>query len=216
MMGVRRMHTDASPSQDISILIMDNATDIIMVGKGFELLFHSGDKTTLWGVMASLEGKTYDIVTAAAVVECPTSTQQFIVTIHQAAYVPNNNLYKSLLHTGQERYHNVIVNDLSKYFKDGYGNAGRQSIEADGFEIPLQHDGSKYFLTLRPPTDPDWEDLPIVTLTSPTPWDQHDCLIRHTRKNKEILLELIKEWSNNSYVRAQARTASWHQLFRRL
>jgi hypothetical protein len=102
-MGIRRMHTDMQPNQNTPILIMDNAADISMIGLGFEILFHTGEKTTLWGAMASLEGKTYDIVTVAAVVECPASTQQLIVIINQAAYIPDNDQYESLLHTDQAR-----------------------------------------------------------------------------------------------------------------
>jgi hypothetical protein len=81
------------------------------------------------------------------------------------------------------------------FFRDGHGKAGKQSVEADGFEIPLQHDGSKYFLTIRPPTSPNWEILPIIELSSPIPWDHQDCHIRRMRESKDLSPQLIKEWS---------------------
>ena len=150
-MMVRRMHTDNCPPADTPILIVDSAADISMVGQGFKILFHTGENTTLWGAMASLDGKAYDIVSAATVIESPYTTQQYVIIINQAAYVPDSQQYESLLHTDQARYHNVTVNDLSKFFRNGHGNVGNQSVEVDGFEIPLQHDGSKYFFTIRKP-----------------------------------------------------------------
>jgi hypothetical protein len=114
--AVRRMHTDICPPQNTPILIMDRAADMSMVGQGFEILFHTGETTTLLGAMASLDGKTYDIVTAAGVIESPTTTQQYIIIINQAAYIPDKLQYESLLHTDQARYHKVIVNDLGKFF----------------------------------------------------------------------------------------------------
>ncbi len=152
---VRRMHTDDPPSQDVPILIMDSAADMSMVGQGFEILFYTGERITLWGAMASLNGCEHDVVTAATVITSEISTQQYIAIINQAAYIPDIQQYESLLHTDQARYHNVVINDLSRFFKDGYGNSGRQSIEVNGFDIPLQHDGSKYFLSIRIPTDSD-------------------------------------------------------------
>ncbi len=192
---IRRMYTDTAPKHDMSILIMDSAADASMVGKGFEILFYTGEKMTVCGAMASLDSKVYEIVTAATVVQSPQSTQEYIVIINQAAYVPDQNQFESLLHTDQARYHNVIINDLSKFLRDGNGNIGKQSIEADGFEIPLQHDGSKYFLSIRPPKSSDWNDLPIIELTSPIPWEYQERQIRRTRKNREIPLQEIQEWS---------------------
>jgi hypothetical protein len=167
---IRRMHTDETPSQNIPILIMDSAADMSMVGQGFEVLFFTGEKIILWGAMASLNGCEYDVVAAAAVIQSKISMQQYIIIINQAAYIPDKQQYESLLHTDQARYHNIVVKDLGKFFRDGYGNPGKQSIEVNGFEIPLQHDCSKYFLSIRTPMESDWEDLPIVELTSPNPW----------------------------------------------
>lgn len=100
---------------------------------------------------------TYDIMTAAAVVESPITMQQYIIIINKAASIP------FLLPTDQARYHNVIMNGLNKFYRDSNGNL-------DGFKIPIQHDGSKHFLNIKKPTKVDREVLPIIELTSPILW----------------------------------------------
>jgi hypothetical protein len=192
---IRQMHTDEKPSANMPILIMDNATDISMVGRNFEILFYTGERTTLWGAMAALDGCNYDIVTTATIAQNPVSTQEYILVINQAAYVPDLHQHECLLHTDQARHHNIIINDLGKFFRDGFGNPGKQSIEVDGFQIPLQHDGSKYFLTIWTPTMSDWDELPIVELTSPIPWCNTIGQIWRMRENREVPLEIIQEWS---------------------
>lgn len=175
---IRRMCTDPTPPQNTPILIIDNAADMSMIGQGFQIMFHTGETTTLWGAMASLDGNIYDVVCATAVIQSPASEQAHIIIINQAAYLPDNKQFESLLHADQARHHNVVVNDLGKFFRDGNGKPGKQSIEVDGYELPLQHDGSKYFFSIRTPTTADWNNLPIIELTSPTPWDQQRCQIR--------------------------------------
>lgn len=191
----RRMHTDEMPTQDTPILIMDSAADISCVGKDFEILFYTGETTSLGVAMAMVNSSTYEIVSAAAVVESPVSSQKYLIIINQAAYIPDSKQFESLLHTDQARYHNVVINDSSKFFRDSIGNPGKQSIEADGFEIPLQHDGSKYFLKIRRPTALDWEQLPVIELTSPTPWNENRHYNRRVKEKKTISPELLQEWS---------------------
>ncbi len=164
-------------------------------GGGFEILFHTGQTTTVSGAMAEMQSITYDIVTDATVIESPLSTQSCLVIVNQAAYIPSDQQYESLLHCDQARYHNVIVNDLSKYFQDSKGRQGKQSIEVDGFEIPLCHGGLKYFSNIRIPTKSDWDQLPIVELTSPIPWQEHNVQVRQMRENKSISILILQEWS---------------------
>ncbi len=83
-MMARQMHADTTLQQNIPILIIDNAADMSMVGQGFEILFHTGETTTLWGAIAALNGFNYDIVCAAAVTQSPASSQEYIIIINQA------------------------------------------------------------------------------------------------------------------------------------
>jgi hypothetical protein len=46
-----------------------------------------------------------------------------------------------------KRY-NGIINNLIK-LRDSNRSQGKQSIGIDGFEIPLHHDGLKYFTIIR-------------------------------------------------------------------
>ncbi len=189
------MHTNDAPSDDTTILIMDSAADISCVGQNFEILFYTGETTTLGVAVAAFNSQTYDIVSAATVVENSTSSQSYMIVINQVAYIPDANQHESLLHTDQARYHNVIVNDLGKYFRDSIGTPGKQSIKVDGFEIPLLHDGSKYFLKIRKPTSLDWKQLPIVELTSPVPWKENQKYARRMRESKHLSPTEIQEWN---------------------
>ncbi len=152
---IRRMYTHEVPLRNENILIMDSAADISCVGRGFEILFHSGEKTNLDMALVGAKGRTLDIVTAAAVIIDPTSTRDIIIIINQAAHVPELEQHESLLHTDQARHHNIFINDLARCFHDVEGKPGSQSIVADGTTIPLKHDGSKYFLSRREPTKED-------------------------------------------------------------
>jgi hypothetical protein len=146
------MYAHATPSRNENILIMDSAADISCIGKGFSVLFQSGEKTNLDMALVGSKSRTLDIVTAAAVGIDPTTIRNIIIIINQAAYVPELDQHESLLHTDQARHHNIFVNDLATCFHDMEGKPGSQNIVADGTPIPLKHDGSKYFLSIREPT----------------------------------------------------------------
>jgi hypothetical protein len=191
---IRRMYTHDAPPRNEDILIMDSAADISCVGRGFKILFHSGEKTNLDMALVGAKGRTLDIVTAAAVVLDPTSSRNIIIIINQAAYVPELQQHESLLHTDQARHHNVFVNDLARCFHDVGGRPGAQSIVADGTTIPLKHDGSKYFLSIREPTEEDWNICQIIELTSPEPW-QTLGIIRRTKLAKQISDSEVRVWS---------------------
>lgn len=178
---VRRLHSDETPTPITPILILDSAANISCAGREFEILFFMGMKSTIGGGgIPEMGSITYVIVSTATIAENPITMQQYIIIINQAAYVPGENQFESLLHTDQARYHNVIINNLRKFFKDSNGNMGKQSIEVDGFEVPVMHGGSKYFLTIRKPTKADWNELPIIELTSPLPWGK-------TENNERLL-----------------------------
>ena len=124
------------------------------------------------GALVGVEGSQYPIGCAAAVVEDQTSDQPIIIVVNQAAYNKNLKQHKSLLHTDQARFHGVKINDLASCFKEGHGHVGRQSVETEGWSIPLLHDGSKYYLKIQEPnTEKEMDIYPNIELTSPMPWD---------------------------------------------
>jgi hypothetical protein len=144
---------------------MDSAVDVSCVGKGFHILFYSGEMISLGVSFANLSLRTLQIVTAATVVTDQRISTPTIVIINQAACIPDMDQFESLLHTDQAHHHNVIINDLAYCYFDSYGKSGRQSIKADGSIIPLRHDGIKYFLSIREPTASDWDFCNIIELT---------------------------------------------------
>jgi hypothetical protein len=167
---MEQMYTDKVPNSDTEILIMDGVADISCVGKGFSILFLTGEKTTIGVARAKSEASTFDIVTAATVIIDPTTSLNVILIINQAVYIPDMEQNASLLHMDQARNHNVIINDLAKCYYDSEGKPGRQLIEVDGRTIPLRHDGLKYFLQIREPREEDWDLCQIVELTSTESW----------------------------------------------
>ncbi len=57
-------------------IILDSAADISCVGREFEILFYTGETSTVGGAIPKMASVTYDIMTAAAVVESPITMQQ--------------------------------------------------------------------------------------------------------------------------------------------
>jgi hypothetical protein len=188
------MYNDKIPHVDMNIIITDSAADISCVGKGFQILFKSGETTCVGMALAKAQTNTFDIVTAAAVVIDPNTSRNIIIIINQAAHIPDLEQNESLLHTEQVRHHNVRINDLASCFHDSEGKPGRQSIEVDGFIIPLRHDGLKCFLHIREPNESDWKHCHIVELTSPESWSAQ-AMMRRVKKNKMYSDKEIEDWS---------------------
>jgi hypothetical protein len=111
------------------------------------------------------------------VVEDETTVDPVIIIVNQAAYNKDVQQHESLLHTEQARVHGVKVNDLASFLSDGHGFNGRQNLETEGIVLPLQYDGSKYFLKVRVPTEKEMESLPAYELTSPIPWQPREQLM---------------------------------------
>jgi hypothetical protein len=190
----RRLYTHEPPGPDDDILIIDSAADISCVGRGFSVMFYSGEKMTLNTALVRSPSNTFEIVSATAVIEDKTTSRQVIIIINQAIYVPDLEQHESLLHTDQARNHNVYVNDIATCFCDREGNPGRQNIEAEGCIIPLKHDGRKYFVNIREPKQEDWETCQIIELTSPESWNQ-TVTTRRRRRIDNLTEDEVKEWS---------------------
>jgi hypothetical protein len=191
---IRRMFTHEIPTKNENILIIDSAADISCIGRGFSILFHSREKTNLDMAIVGSEGRTLDIVTAAAVIIDPTTSRNIIIIINQAAYVPELEQHESLLHLDQAPHHNVFINDLARCFHDMEGRPGAQNIVADGTTIPLKHGGSKYFISVREPMKEDWDICQVIELTSPEPW-QNMGIVRRAKAIKQTSENEIRDWS---------------------
>ncbi len=115
---------DDVPNKNENILIMDSAADISVIGRGFSILFHSGETAQVGMAAACAQKVTYDIVTTAAVVIDSSTFKNIIIIINQAVYIPGLEQRESLLHTDQARNHCVYLNDLAKCFHDRDGRPG--------------------------------------------------------------------------------------------
>ena len=195
----RRVQGHPTPDPTENILIVDSAADQSCVGQGFRILHYTGASIQLEGALDTMGGGYYPLVSAAAVVTDPTTTREIIIVVNQAAYNPSLSQHESLLHTDQARNHGVFVNDLATYYADRYGNPGLQNLEADGYTIPLKHDGLKYFLHVREPTDVEWQSLPLVELTSPMEW--YGCH-HHIPKNSRSGVAVSAIYPRTFYIRS--------------
>ena len=101
------------------------------------------------------------IATVGGVVH--TQKGDVIAIMHQFAYTGKG---KTILSSGQLEAFNQTVHDKSA--KVG----GKQHIQTlDGYVIPLNIRQGLPYLSVRPYTDKEWEDLPHVTLTADVDWD---------------------------------------------
>ena len=101
------------------------------------------------------------IVSAGGVVN--TQYGEVIAIMHQYAYTGKG---KTIHSCRQMEVHKQTVHDKAK--KVG----GLQRIETlDGYIIPLNIRSRLPYMTMRPFTDQEWEDLPHVMLTGDTEWD---------------------------------------------
>jgi hypothetical protein len=188
------MYTHVPPGPNENNLIVDSAADISCVGQGFTVLFHSGEKMILNTALARPPSNTFDIISAAAVVEDPTTSKNIIIIINQVVHIPDLEQHESLLHTDQARAHKFNINDLTKCFHDPEGRPGHQDIEVEGCIVPLKHDGRKYFINIRAPKKEDWEICQIIKLTSLESWN-HTITTQRNKHAKDYTENEIKEWS---------------------
>ena len=101
------------------------------------------------------------IVTAGAVVN--TQKGEVIVIMNQYAY-PGKG--KTIHSSPQLEAHKQIVHDKAR--KVG----GQQHIQTlDGYIIPLNIRSGLPYMTMRPFTNKEWDELPHVILTADTDWD---------------------------------------------
>ena len=102
------------------------------------------------------------IVSAGAVIR--TQCGLAIITMHQYAYIGHG---KTIHSSGQMETFGNSVNEKSMKVP-----GRKQSITTQyGFCIPLNIKSGLPYMTLRPYTDDEWDNLPNVILTSDLDWD---------------------------------------------
>ena len=101
------------------------------------------------------------IVTAGAVIQ--TQLGEVIAIMHQYAYTGKG---KTIHSCGQLEAHKQIVDDKSKRV-----GGNQRIITIDGYVVPLNIRSGLPYMTMRPYTDTEWQQLPHVILTADTNWD---------------------------------------------
>ena len=101
------------------------------------------------------------IVTAGAVIQ--TQLGEVIAIMRQYAYTGKG---KTIHSCGQLEAHKQIVDDKSKRV-----GGNQRIITIDGYVIPLNIRSGLPYMTMRPYTDTEWQQLPHVILTADTNWD---------------------------------------------
>jgi len=96
------------------------------VGKGFQILFYTGEVVCMGVAMADVKERNFEIVSATTVVSDPKSNRNIIIILNQVAYMPGTHQFESLLHMDQARNHHLIINDVAHCYFDQCGNAGQQ------------------------------------------------------------------------------------------
>ena len=141
--------------------LVDRGANGGICGSDVRIIHKTGRKVDVQGI-DNHQVVDIPIVTAGAVV----STQRgpAVIIMNQYAYIGNG---KSIHSCGQMEMFGHEVNDKSMKVSGGLQRINTQ----DGFCIPLNIKAGLPYMTLRPFTDQEWDNLPHVVLTSDTDWD---------------------------------------------
>ena len=122
------------------------------------------------------------IVTAGAV--AITQRGPVIIIMNQYAHIGHG---KTIHSSGQLEMFGNDVNDKSIRVK-----GGKQCIQTqDGYCIPLNIIAGLPYMSLRPYTDDEWEDLPHIVLTNDSDWDPS--VLDNTIDNDETWFDAISD-----------------------
>ncbi len=88
------MYSDTVLGPEETILILDSGADISCVGKGFQILFYTGEVISMGVAMADVEERNFKIVSAATVLSDSQLNRDFIIILNQAAYIPGDHQYE--------------------------------------------------------------------------------------------------------------------------
>ena len=86
-----------------------------------------------------------------------------IIEINQSPHCPEGNFILSCI---QMEHDGCIVCD-----KSTQASGFSPYIEKDGHHFPLYIENGLVYLPMRPCTDEEWDTLPHIQFTSPSPWD---------------------------------------------
>ena len=124
------------------------------------------------------------IVTAGGVIN--TQKGEVIAIMHQYAYVGKG---KTIHSSGQLEAHKQGVHDKS--IKVG----GKQRIETlDGYIIPLNIRQGLPYMSIRPYTDAEWDNLPHVILTADIDWNPS--ILDHEQEDNEEWFNAMEDLPN--------------------
>ncbi len=127
------------------------------------------------------------IVTAGAVI----STQRgyVVLIMHQYAHVGHG---KTIHSCGQMEMFGNDVNDKSMKVSGGL----QRILTQDGYYIPLNIKSGLPYMTMRPYTDDEWDNLPHLILTGDNDWDP--TILDHNIDDDETWFDAISDLPNDN------------------
>ena len=127
------------------------------------------------------------IVTAGAVVK--TQRGPIVVIMNQYAHIGHG---KTIHSCGQMEMFGQDVNDKSMKVPGGLQRIATQ----DGYCIPLNIKSGLPYMSMRPYTDDDWDNLPHLILTSDADWDPS--VLDNTIDDDEIWFDAMSDLPDDS------------------
>ena len=153
--------SSSTSTRSVGELLIDGGCDTSLCGNGFVVESTTERKVNVQGFNSDMKITHLPVVTAIAAVTLMDET--IIIEVNEAIYVKGNRT--SLLSTFQAREFGVQVHDTARR------HGGRQSVVADGYEIPLLVKNGLMVLPVREPTSEEASKCTRVVLTSDQPWD---------------------------------------------
>ena len=151
----------------------DSHADTICCGRGWTVLEYTAqncDVAPFSRLLPTL--KDVPIVTAATVVYNKTTEEWFLLVVHQALWLGEDEEH-SLICPNQLRMNGIMCDDIPLHLARLHNGASSlHGIRLDaGTVLPFSMDGTISKLDIRTPTDNEIETLPRYELSSPKIWD---------------------------------------------
>ena len=172
-MGDRLAHL-LHKDPNLHVLIFDNGADTFVFGEGWEIISYTGQTANLVGFDTLHARKNHlQIVTAQTVIDHP-SGEQLIIRVHQGVYNPGNNY--TLASKFQCYEGGCAIDSTAKQHLKPDGSHGTQCIKFPGDPRKWDFEVRECLMTLqhRLPTMEEKETLPIIEITSKSPWNPHE------------------------------------------
>lgn len=130
-------------------------------------------------------GFVLPIVSAATCVRMK-NEDPFILIVHQACYHGDKAQTESLCLPYQAEQHGVTFSLTPNIREDSMGNLGRQNIQIEDKNIPLEFDGRKMYIPIQRPTDEELHSLDCYELTSPDQFNPEEANSVRRRSQTKI------------------------------